>query len=101
VVTVMTRNLFLGADLRPAYELARAGGFDDAWPRAHPGGPPGLTCCHAPALDDPTDHLRSRIDLILTRGDLDVTAAATVGDFAAGLWPSDHAGVVATLEPAA
>ena len=24
-----------------------------------------------------------------------------LGDFTAGLWPSDHAGVVATLEPAA
>ena len=77
----------------PAYELARTGGFTDA-------GPPGPTCCHTPPLDDPDGELRSRIDLILTRG-LDVTAAATVGAFTAGRWPSDHDGVVATLRPRA
>ena len=86
----------------PTYERALAGGLEDAWTRAHPDGPRGLTCCHALPLDDPADALRSRIDLILTRGDIDVTEAITVGDardhFTAGLWPSDHAGVVATLE---
>ncbi len=77
----------------PAYELARTGGFTDA-------GPPGPTCCHAPPLDDPGGELRSRIDLILTRG-VDVTAAATVGAFTAGRWPSDHDGVVAAVRPRA
>ena len=85
----------------PTYERARAGGFEDAWTRAHPDGPPGLTCCHGLPLDDPADELRSRIDLILTRGDVDVTKAITVGDardhFTGRLWPSDHAGVVATM----
>ena len=84
------------------YGRARAAGFDDAWTRAYPDGPPGLTCCHRLPLDDSADQLRSRIDFIFTRGDLEVTAASTVGDtpdaFAAGLWPSDHAGVVATIE---
>ena len=85
----------------PTYDRARSAGFDDAWARAHPDGPLGLTCCHRLPLDDPADQLRSRIDHIFTRGDLEVTAAVTVGgapaDFTAGLWPSDHAGVVATL----
>ncbi|MEA2317825.1 MAG: hypothetical protein QOD44_2014 [Solirubrobacteraceae bacterium] len=85
------------------YERARAAGFEDAWTRAHPDGPPGLTCCHRLPLDDPADRLRSRIDHIFTSGGLEVTGAVTVGDapedFTAGLWPSDHAGVVATLDP--
>jgi endonuclease/exonuclease/phosphatase family metal-dependent hydrolase len=86
----------------PTYERARAAGFDDAWTRAHPDGPAGLTCCHRLPLDDHADQLRSRIDLIFTRGDLEVTRAVTVGDtpedFTAGLWPSDHVGVVATIK---
>jgi hypothetical protein len=47
--------------------------------------------------------LRARIDLILTRGPIAATEAFLVGHTAAGLrsglWPSDHAGVVATLGP--
>jgi endonuclease/exonuclease/phosphatase family metal-dependent hydrolase len=84
------------------YERARAARFDDAWPRAHPDGPEGLTCCHRLPLDDPADRLRARIDLVLARGRLEVARAATVGDapkdFTAGLWPSDHAGVVASYD---
>jgi endonuclease/exonuclease/phosphatase family metal-dependent hydrolase len=88
---------------RPTYDALRAAGFDDAWTRANPDGPAGLTCCHAQPLDDPADALRGRIDLVLTRGGIAATEAFVVGDgpgdFRAGLWPSDHAGVVATLEP--
>ena len=47
--------------------------------------------------------LRARIDLILTRGPIAATEAFLVGhaasDLRSGLWPSDHAGVVATLGP--
>ncbi|MEO8691015.1 MAG: endonuclease/exonuclease/phosphatase family protein [Solirubrobacteraceae bacterium] len=87
----------------PTYERALAGGFDDAWTRAHPDGPPGLTCCHRQPLDDPADQLRARIDLVFTR-DLEVTGAVTLGDTpdtftTAGLWPSDHAGVAVALQP--
>ena len=88
---------------RPTYDALRAAGFDDAWTRANPDGPAGLTCCHAHPLDDPTDALRGRIDLILTRGEIAAAEAFVVGDepgaFRDGLWPSDHAGVVATLRP--
>ncbi len=88
---------------RPTYDALRAAGFDDAWTRANPDGPAGLTCCHRQPLDDPADALRGRIDLVLTRGEIAATEAFVVGDapddFRAGLWPSDHAGVVATLEP--
>lgn len=61
----------------------------------------GLTCCHPDILTGTRD-LYSRIDLILYRGDVTVLSAAVLGEAAAdrtagGLWPSDHAGVVATL----
>ena len=87
----------------PTYAALRAAGFDDAWTRANPGDATGFTCCHRERLDDPADMLRARIDLILTRGPIAATEAFLVGHTAAdlrnGLWPSDHAGVVATLEP--
>jgi endonuclease/exonuclease/phosphatase family metal-dependent hydrolase len=87
----------------PTYAALRAAGFDDAWTRANPSDDAGFTCCHRAGLADPADTLRSRIDLILTRGAITATEAFLVGhrpaDMRAGLWPSDHAGVVATLEP--
>ena len=81
---------------RATYAYLREAGFDDAWLQANPDGPAGLTCCHAHPLDDPGDTLRTRIDLILTRG-LAATDAWVVGEFANGLWSSDHQGVVAEL----
>jgi endonuclease/exonuclease/phosphatase family metal-dependent hydrolase len=87
----------------PTYAALRAAGFDDAWTRANPDDAAGFTCCHRERLDDPADTLRARIDLILTRGAIAATEAFLVGhrpaDVRSGLWPSDHAGVVATLEP--
>jgi endonuclease/exonuclease/phosphatase family metal-dependent hydrolase len=87
----------------PTYAALRAAGFDDAWTRANPGAADGFTCCYRELLDDPADALRARIDLILTRGNLVATEAFLVGhaptDVRSGLWPSDHAGVVATLGP--
>lgn len=79
-----------------------AGGFVDAWNVARPGDP-GLTCCQTETLRNPASTLSARIDLILFRGDFDVEAIDVVGDNPAdrtpsGLWPSDHAGVTATLE---
>lgn len=74
--------------------------FTDAWTALGTGGA-GLTCCFPEFLGDQED-LHSRIDLILYRGDVEVLSAQVVGDQPAdrtsgGLWPSDHAGVVATL----
>jgi hypothetical protein len=62
----------------------------------------GDTCCQdADLLNDASD-LTSRIDLILYNGAVEPLMAEVVGDepadrTAGGLWPSDHAGVVATL----
>jgi endonuclease/exonuclease/phosphatase family metal-dependent hydrolase len=81
------------------YQLL-AGSFTDAW-TALGTGDPGLTCCFPEFLSQTSD-LYSRIDLILYRGDIQALSAQVVGDDPAdrtpgGLWPSDHAGVVATL----
>jgi endonuclease/exonuclease/phosphatase family metal-dependent hydrolase len=95
VVLVGDMNSGPGGDLT-AYGILTAGGFADAWS----GGP--LTCCHKNDLHNPDPTLTKRIDLILTRGGFETVSVDIVGEAAAdrtpsGLWPSDHAGVVATL----
>lgn len=85
----------------PAYSLLLAGVGADAWPRTHPGDA-GPTCCFDATLTDPTDPLTSRIDLVLHSTDVKAARARIVGSdpadrTASGLWPSDHAGVVARL----
>lgn len=92
----------------PTYAELRAAGFADAWSQARPGDA-GLTCCHDERLRAIAP-LYSRIDLVLfrdpklgsARGPFDALAAELTGDepadrTASGLWPSDHAGVVAAL----
>jgi hypothetical protein len=74
--------------------------FTDAWTALGTGGP-GLTCCHPEFLTE-SHELYSRIDLIVFRGDITVASARVVGDqpgdrTPGGLWPSDHAGLSATL----
>lgn len=85
----------------PAYMRLLAGVGADAWPRNHPGDP-GFTCCLGATLTDPDNPLTSRIDLVLHSRDVKAARAHVVGDdpadmTASGLWPSDHAGVVARL----
>ena len=73
--------------------------YSDAFVAA---GVEGNTCCQDADLLNTTPDLTSRIDLILYRGGAEALSVDIVGDEAgdrteAGLWPSDHAGVVATL----
>jgi endonuclease/exonuclease/phosphatase family metal-dependent hydrolase len=72
--------------------------FADAWSEVN-AADPGLTCCtdiQAPALAP-----HERIDLILAKGKVRAEAATRTGiegqRTSAGLLPSDHLGVVATL----
>jgi endonuclease/exonuclease/phosphatase family protein len=79
-----------------------ASGFSDTWKAKHPADP-GFTCCQATDLRNSTSTLTERDDLVLTRGHFHVARASIVGDettdrLASGLWPSDHAGVVVTLD---
>ncbi len=78
-----------------------ASGFVDAWSQAHPGDP-GFTCCQDANLLNPTSKLSRRIDLVLFRGnfsaiDVEIVGNNTANRTISGLWPSDHAGVVAIL----
>jgi endonuclease/exonuclease/phosphatase family metal-dependent hydrolase len=96
VVLVGDMNSGPGGDL-VAYGILRRAGFGDAWSR---GG--GLTCCHTADLKDPSPALTKRVDLVLTKGGFSTVRAEVVGEETRdrtenGLWPSDHAGVVATL----
>jgi endonuclease/exonuclease/phosphatase family metal-dependent hydrolase len=85
----------------PTYANLIAAGFQDAWSAVHPGDP-GYTCCFVSGLIDGPP-LAGRVDLVLARGRFTALDAQIVGEESddrtpSGLWPSDHAGVVATLE---
>jgi endonuclease/exonuclease/phosphatase family metal-dependent hydrolase len=76
-------------------------GFDDAWREDHPTRS-GFTCCQSGSLKNDESNLSRRIDFVFVRGDITVRAAKLVGEdeddqTSSGLWPSDHAGVVAKL----
>ena len=84
------------------YESIIASGYSDTWKVRHPSDS-GFTCCQATNLLNPSSTLTERVDLVMTRGPFHVGKASLVGDEASdrlpsGLWPSDHAGVVVTLE---
>ena len=90
------------------YSMLLAAGFDDVWARAHDE-EAGLTCCHADDLRSPAV-FDQRLDLVLVKHPLGAyggVQAMIVGEepedrTPSGLWPSDHAGLVATLHlPAA
>ncbi len=78
-----------------------AAGFTDSWADLH-GKKPGLTCCFPESLTLTTPGLYERIDYVFVR-DLKPLTMKIVGampfDHRSGLWPSDHAGVVATAKP--
>ncbi|HSB69835.1 MAG TPA: endonuclease/exonuclease/phosphatase family protein [Candidatus Methylomirabilis sp.] len=88
-------------DQTPTYGNLIAAGLVDAWSLAGSGA--GFTCCQAENLLNPISTLNERIDFVLFRGPFTVVDADLVGDTLAdrtpsGLWPSDHAGVVTTLQ---
>jgi endonuclease/exonuclease/phosphatase family metal-dependent hydrolase len=83
------------------YQSIINAGFVDAWRKTRSLGP-GFTCCQAPNLLNAISALSHRSDLILFRGAFDVADIDLIGNrpedrTPSGLWPSDHAGVVATL----
>jgi endonuclease/exonuclease/phosphatase family metal-dependent hydrolase len=77
-------------------------GFKDSWHIAHPD-EAGFSCCQDEDLLNSGSQLKERIDFILYRGSgIDVDEVKLVGvdsseRIPSGQWPSDHAGIVATL----
>lgn len=100
----------------PTYGLLREAGFADLWEIApHARTDPGFTCCQAGDLRNDVSELDERIDFVLVRstagaipGDdarrghfrADVVGDRTSDRTADGLWPSDHAGIVAGIRMA-
>jgi hypothetical protein len=89
----------------PTYSNLTGAGFADAWSVTHPG-ELGNTFGHEPLLRNTTVNLTQRIDLVLYRGSLSNSLSAldadVVGDeqgerTPSGLWPSDHAGLLARI----
>ncbi|WP_207655738.1 endonuclease/exonuclease/phosphatase family protein [Vallitalea okinawensis] len=85
----------------PTYELFIDSGFIDAWNIV--GKCSGFTAFQARDLLNAISTLSERIDFIFIRNDFKVLNIATVGNLqkdrtSIGLWPSDHAGIIATLK---
>lgn len=88
----------------PTYKmLTQDFGLTDAWKAANHNAP-GLTWGQSPDLLNPFPRLTQRLDLVLLSGrfgvkDADVVGAKLLDRVPAGMWPSDHAGLVVTLVP--
>jgi hypothetical protein len=90
------------------YQTLITQGFGDIWATVHPGAA-GFTCCHASNLSNQTADFSQRIDYVFARNIgrgvssgvemIDITGnvpADRLAGPAHPLWPSDHAGLVAT-----
>ncbi len=80
-------------------------GLVDTWAVAHPGDP-GYTAGFSELLNDPSADgaLEHRVDHVMVRGGVGIVSSRLYGTdpdnrTPSGLWPSDHAGVAATLTP--
>ena len=85
----------------PTYTKLIDAGFIDAWTIKGKGN--GFTCCQADDLLNNDSSLTERTDLMMFRGDFKVKDIELVGNSQndrtiSGLWPSDHARIVATLK---
>jgi len=83
----------------PTYTDFMSAGYNDVWSESFPS-LPGLTCCQDESDNNPVSELYQRIDLVLTHGKVVPWGAALIGTNSRtrlrdGLWPSDHAALVA------
>lgn len=108
--TVLLGDLNTEAPGGNSYDLYQAAGFRDVFDLRRGYGGSELTCCHDVDLSSDAVPLEKRIDHVMVRnfGELWPSAGAPpvyveiVGNTpdeksAGGLWPSDHAGVVASF----
>jgi len=106
---VLCGDLNSGPGYDPAAYDLLTDNFTDSYDRVNPRAT-GNTCCQSPDLRNDQSELSRRIDAVLRRGDLQATDVRRVnhrrGDRlevddegrSVSVWPSDHAGVVATFE---
>jgi endonuclease/exonuclease/phosphatase family metal-dependent hydrolase len=90
------------ADPGAAYALLTgSAGFTDVWLVRHRPSDPGDTCCNDPLLDNSVPAYDERIDFVMSRGPVREVLAYRVGVSTVAsqppYWPSDHAGVFATV----
>jgi hypothetical protein len=83
----------------PTYLDFISAGYNDVWSELFPK-IAGLTCCQNEADNNSISQLYQRIDLVLTHGRVSPWEAARIGEgprsrLPDGLWPSDHAAVMA------
>lgn len=84
------------------YQILASSGLTDLWTLLHPGSLGNTWALHIG--DSVTTVIPTqRLDLVLFRGDIEPVAEELVGHTAAsltpgGLWPSDHAGLVAIFD---
>jgi hypothetical protein len=83
----------------PTYTDFISAGYNDVWSEIFPKRA-GLTCCQAESDNNPVSQLYQRIDVVLTHGKVTPWGIELIGTNPAsrlpdGLWPSDHAAVVA------
>jgi endonuclease/exonuclease/phosphatase family metal-dependent hydrolase len=97
VIAVGDFNSAADGSTTRTYRLLTQLWFNDAWTSDSP----GYTCCQNETLTNPASELSSRIDLVLTEAPIQATEAHVIGaeifQTTPPLWPSDHAGVVATV----
>jgi Endonuclease/Exonuclease/phosphatase family len=85
-------------DEAAAYQVLRQHGMRDVWTKTHRS--PGLTCCFNAEVKGSPSNFTSRIDDSLFRNGVRARGANRVGidrnnRTRSGLWPSDHAGLIA------
>lgn len=105
---VLAGDLNTGPELpdhtnRLAFHALVAAGLTDTWRALHPTDP-GYTSGFGELLDEPPGALEHRVDHVMTRGSVGLVDSRRYGvdpdnRTAGGLWPSDHAGVAATVLP--
>jgi endonuclease/exonuclease/phosphatase family metal-dependent hydrolase len=88
---------------RLAYGALVAAGMVDTWLATHPGDP-GFTSGYDELLLDPPGTLEHRVDHVMVRGSVEILRSRLYGidpdnRTPSGMWPSDHAGVLATVAP--
>jgi endonuclease/exonuclease/phosphatase family metal-dependent hydrolase len=87
----------------PPYLQLQAAGYRDAWLLHRPDNPDGFTCCQDENLINRRSALYERVDLIFASEEPRKVKVEVIGNknsdkTSSGLWPSDHAGVAASIQ---